>query len=120
MKNLLMATAIVLLAAGTAQANCIYPRGPESIPDGNTATMDEMVAAQAAVKQFNDDVNAYNACLDLEMQSLAASGNYDAARLEELQMMQAKKNNSAVDAVQAVADRFNEQIRVFKERNKKK
>ena len=33
--------------------------------------------------------------------------------------MQAKKNNAAVDEVQAIADRFNEQLRIFKARDKK-
>ena len=39
-------------------------------------------------------------------------------RLTELRAMQAKKNNAAVDEVQAVADRFNEQLRIFKARDK--
>jgi hypothetical protein len=32
--------------------------------------------------------------------------------------MQAKRNNAAVDQVQAIADRFNEQLRIFKARDK--
>jgi hypothetical protein len=32
--------------------------------------------------------------------------------------MQAKKNNAAVDEAQAVADRFNEQLRIYKARQK--
>ena len=72
-----------------------------------------------AVKQFNEDVTAYNACLDMEMASLEQSGQFDANRLMELRAMQAKKNNAAVDEVQAVADQFNEQLRIFKARNKK-
>lgn len=107
------------LAAGAAQAGCIYPRAPEQFPDGNTATYDEMVAAQQAVRQFNEDISAYNSCLDLEMKSFEESGLYDEARLNELRAMQAKKNNSAVDEVEAVVGRFNEQLRVFKTRGKK-
>jgi len=107
------------LFAGAAWATCIYPRAPERVPDGKTASYDEMIAAQQAVRTFNEDVNAYNACLDMEMQSLEQSGLYDATRLAELRVMQAKKNNAAVDEVQAIADQFNEQLRIFKAREKK-
>ncbi len=109
---------IALLAAGAAQATCIYPRAPERVPDGKTATYEEMAAAQKAVQQFNEDINSYNTCLDLEMSALAASGQYDQNRLTELQAMQAKKNNAAVDEVQAIVDQFNEQLRIFKTRDK--
>jgi len=107
-----------LTAAGAAHATCIYPRAPDKLPDGATATYDEMVAGQKTVQQFNDDINAYNSCLDLEMADLEKSGAYDAERLQELRAIQAKKNNAAVDEVQALADRFNEQLRVFKARDK--
>lgn len=110
---------LALLAAGYAHATCIYPRAPERVPDGNTATYDEMVAAQKAVQQFNEDITAYNSCLDLEMSALVQSGSYDENRLNELRAMQAKKNNAAVDEVQSVADQFNEQLRIFKARDKK-
>ena len=39
-------------------------------------------------------------------------------KIEELRAMQAKKNNAAVDEVQALADQFNEQLRIFKARDK--
>lgn len=110
--------AVALLAAGSAQAACIYPRVPERVPDGKTATYEEMVAAQKAVRQFDDDINSYNACLDMEMSAYEKSGQFDENRLEELRAMQAKKNNAAVDEVQALADQFNEQLRIFKARDK--
>ena len=118
-KTIAIAALMACLAAGSAQATCIYPRAPEHIPDGKTATYDEMVAGQQAVKQFDADVTAYNACLDMETLSFEQSGQFDANRLSELRAMQAKKNNAAVDEVQAVADRFNEQLRIFKDRDKK-
>jgi len=109
---------IALAASGAAHATCIYPRAPDRLPDGATASYEEMVAAQKAVQQFNEDINAYNSCLDLELATLEKSGTYDENRLQELRAIQAKKNNAAVDEVQAVADRFNEQLRVFKARDK--
>lgn len=109
---------LALMAAGYANATCIYPRAPQRVPDGKTATYDEMVAAQKAVQQFNEDISAYNACLDMEMSAYVQSGTYDENRLNELRLVQAKKNNAAVDEVQTVADQFNEQLRIFKARDK--
>jgi hypothetical protein len=117
-KTIAFAALMACLAAGSAQATCIYPRAPEHLPDGKTASYDEMVAGQQAVKQFDADMTAYNACLDMETASLEQGGLYDENRLVELRAMQAKKNNAAVDEVQAVADRFNEQLRIFKARDK--
>jgi hypothetical protein len=107
------------LATGAAQATCIYPREPENIPDGAAATYDQMVAAQQAVKQFDADISAYNACLEMELQAILADPNVDETRKAEFGTMQAKKNNAAVDHVTAVAARFNEQLKAFKEANKK-
>jgi hypothetical protein len=109
---------IAFAVSGAAGAACIYPRAPEQVPDGSTATYEEMVAAQKAVQEFNEDINAYNACLDLEMATAEKSGAYDENRLTEMRAIQAKRNNAAVDEVQAIADRFNEQLRVFKARDK--
>lgn len=105
---------MVSVAAPGVRASCIYPRPPANIPDGDTATYDQMVAAQTAVKQFDSDVTAYNACLGMELQSIMASTELDDARKAELQEIRAKKNNAAVDEAQSVADHFNEQLRKYK------
>lgn len=122
MKLPIPAVFAMLAVFGTASADaaCIYPRAPEALPDGRTATYDEMVAGQAAVKGFDADVTAYNVCLQMEMETLLANNpEFDEARRGEIAAMYIKKNNAAVDEVQALADRFNEQLRAFKERNKK-
>ena len=121
MKTPVLASVALLAALGAAPATaaCIYPRPPETAPDGATASYDEMVEAQKAVKQFDADVTAYNACLEMELEAMLANPEIDDARKQELGAMQAKKNNAAVDDVQAVVDRFNEQLRVYRERDKK-
>lgn len=121
MKRLILSALVTVtgLVAFAAQATCIYPRPPESMPDGATATYEQMVEAQKAVKQFDADIAAYNACLAMELQSLLADPALDDARKAELEAMQVKKNNAAVDEAQAVADRFNEQLRAYKAASKK-
>ncbi len=42
-----IASALVLagmLTSGIAAAECVYPKAPGGIPDGNTATEEEMIA----------------------------------------------------------------------------
>lgn len=121
MKFSILAVTATLAAFGavTASAACIYPRPPENIPDGRTASYDEMVEGQKSVKAFDADVTAYNACLQMELDALLADPSLDDARRSEIGAMYVKKNNAAVDEVQSVADRFNEQLRAFKERSKK-
>jgi hypothetical protein len=98
--------------AGAAQADCAFPKAPGSIPDGKTASEQEMVAAMAAFKGYNEEVNAFGACLEQETKDKAAG----TAQLMQLKTMQQKKLKAAVDELQAKAKLFNEQVRAFKAR----
>lgn len=107
-------------AGGVAYADCTYPQAPSKIPDGNTASLQEMLAAQKAVKQFDQDIKAYTDCLKLEHDS--AVKNIDPGadpkkakeQKTELDNMWAKKNDAAVDQDTAVTNQFNQQVRIYK------
>jgi hypothetical protein len=121
MKALHSLAVLATLVGGNAYAACTYPTAPASIPDGNTATLEEMVAAQKAVKKFDEEISAYTACLKLESDAALAEvdkGEQDAKakeeRKKELERMQVQKHNAAVEADEALATRFNEQLKVFK------
>src|SRR5262249_10098041 len=108
-----------------AYADCSYPPPPDHIPDGNTATREEMVQAQAAVKEYNQAVTAYLSCIQLEVQD--ATQKFAKPRetptaeqkqkMEDMRRVEVQKHNAAVDQLQSVADRFNEQVRVYKAKN---
>jgi hypothetical protein len=115
MKALLPIALLALLAA-PVHAACTYPTAPTKIPDGATATLADMVAAQKLVKKFDEEINAYTACIKLEEDAQLAKGG-DKLTPEQksaIEQQQAMKNNAAVDEDQKIADRFNEQIRIFK------
>lgn len=114
--------AVLALAAGAvaAQSPCVYPRPPESIPDGRTATREQMLEAYTAVKQFDADIAAYNACLELELQAMLANPELAEADKARLRAMHAQKNNAAVDHAEQVALNFNEQLRAFNARPENK
>jgi hypothetical protein len=98
--------------AGTAAADCAFPKAPASVPDGKTASEQDMIAAMAAFKAYNEEVTAFGQCLEEETKSKAAG----TAQLMQLKTMQTKKLNTAVDELQAKAKQFNEQVRIFKAR----
>jgi len=123
MKSIYAAAALAAFAfaASPVFAECTAPSPPQSIPDGNTATMQQMLAGKKAVTDFNNATNAYLDCLKSEHQAaLAAAGpkvsDDEKAKLDKTET---DKHNAAVDKLQGVADRFNEQIRVFKAKSTK-
>jgi hypothetical protein len=108
--------AMALIAAGPAFADCPYPPAPAKLPDGATATMQDMLDGQKTVKEYEKSINEYNACIDKELEdSIAKAGDQlKPERKTEMQRVEAQKHNAAVDQLQTVADRFNEQVKVFR------
>lgn len=103
MKALLPALVLAALAAGPVHAACSYPKAPASIPDGNTATTEEMVAAKQAVESYNKEIDAYLSCIKLEYEGAVSGGGEELTeeRKKELERMQVQKHNAAVDELQA-------------------
>ena len=118
MKALFAITALAALA-GPAYADCSYPPPPAKLPDGNSATMEEMLEGKKAVTQYNKDINAYVACIKLEHESAVtnAGDKLTPQQKADMEKMEVQKNNAAVDQLQTIADRFNEQVRLYKAKN---
>ena len=110
-----------LLAAGTASADCSYPKSPSGLPDGKTATQDEMMGGMKAIKEYNNQVTAYLNCLETEMNTRieAAGPDAPADQVEQIKAIHTKRHNAAVEELEATASRFNEQVKVYKAREKK-
>ena len=118
MKALFAITALAALA-GPVYADCTYPPPPAKLPDGNSATMEEMLDGKKAVTQYNKDINAYVACIKLEHESAVtnAGDKLTPQQKADMEKMEVQKNNAAVDQLQTIADRFNEQVRLYKAKN---
>jgi len=116
MKVLLVLAATAALSAGAAYADCPYPAPPDRLPDGASATLQEMLAGQKAVADYNKAINDYVACIDKALdQSIASAGDQlKPEQKADMQRVEAQKHNAAIDQLQSVADRFNEQVKVFK------
>jgi hypothetical protein len=115
----LLAIALTGALSGAAYADCPYPAAPTNLPDGRTATMEDMLAGQKAVKEYQKQIDTYVACIDKELDDKIAAGgdSLKPQQKTDLQKMEAQKHNAAVDQEQSVADRFNEQVKAFKARS---
>lgn len=100
------ACAVAFLASLPAFADCTLPPPPSKVPNGTTASEQEMVAAMNTLKEYNGDVTVYLKCLDYEVRQ-----NRMAASVRDA------KNNSAVSELQSIADKFNQQVRAFKSKH---
>jgi len=122
MKALLTMAAVTVLTAAPVYADCPYPAAPSKIPDGASATMDEMLAGQKAVKEYDKAISDYNSCIDKELaDNIAKAGDkLKPEQKADMEKVETQKHNAAIDQAQSVADRFNEQVKVFKTRTEKK
>jgi hypothetical protein len=128
MKVFFAIAATAVLSAGTAYADCSYPTPPDHLPDGNTATLQEMVEAQKAVKDYDKAINAYVACIQLERDDavgkMAKPGEKPTPEqkkaMDDMVRVEVQKHNAAIDQLQSVAARFNEQVKVYKAKTAEK
>ncbi|MDH4124178.1 MAG: hypothetical protein OEW64_03725 [Gammaproteobacteria bacterium] len=103
-----------LLAVSTSTSlACDYPERP-SIPDGNTASKDELLAAKEAVNAYLAGVDSYLTCIeDAEKAAVAELENPDPADLQRRDEMLSKKFDAANDEKVLVGEQFNQQVRAY-------
>ena len=120
--RILSGLALGLLMVAGANAECTYPKEPANTPDGATATQDQMVEGMKAVKEYNNQVTEYLSCLEKEMNARVEAAGPDAPadQIEQIKAIHTKRHNAAVEALEQQAARFNEQVKVFKARDKDK
>ena len=108
----------LLALCATAEAACVYPQAPQALPNGNSATKEEMLAAQGLVKDYVKSVQeTYLPCLEKEKaDATAALDNMDpefTARKASIDAIHAKKHNAALDELQVFVDRWNSEKKAF-------
>jgi len=105
-KSRYFALSICCLLALPACAECVLPHPPSRVPDANTATEQEMLTAMQTLKRYAGDVMSYTKCLQFEV-------NQNRLTNDDQQHL----HNAAIDELHAVTAKFNEQVRLFKERH---
>ena len=100
----------------SATIACDAPATPV-LPDGESASLEDMIAAQTEVKAFQASNADYLACVDEQMateQNLVDEGEEDA---QERYALAAADYNAAVSREEQVAADFNAAIRAYKAAN---
>ena len=121
MKLFIATAALVVLTAGPVYAECPYPSPPEKIPDGNTASLNEMVTVKKQVSDYDAAIGVYLDCIKQEHEDAVAKGGDKLTdkQKQDLDHMETSRHNAAVAQLQSIADRFNEQVRIYKAKNAK-
>ena len=102
-----LTVALIALAGGSAAIACEYPP-LVTIPEGREATLEEMLEAQTAVRNYVTAMEAYLACVDEDM---TVAGE-DAP--ETFKNIMFSRHNVAVAEMEFVANHFNEQIQLYR------
>jgi len=87
--------------------HCIVDERPE-LPDGGSATLDEMIAAQEAVRDFMARSEDSIDCLDEESKNRELT--------DDQRSLLIRAHNDTVDVMEEIAGTFNAQIGIFRER----
>lgn len=112
--------ALIGLTSSAFASECTRSTAP-TVPNGDTATRDEMIAANKAIKEYVASTNTYIDCVDSEekvavakVPVTTADGKPNTAEINKTHETYITLHNSAVDAMQSVADQFNAAVHAFK------
>jgi hypothetical protein len=100
MKALAIGGLIACLASHSALADCVPPQPPQRLPDGATASREDMMSAMQTIRDYEAAVKEFSEC--------ARHAH------NETEMQTADR---AVDKVRMIADKFNSELYAFKKRN---
>ncbi len=104
--------ATLLLASSFAIA-CDYPERPQ-IPDGSTASKEELLAAKSDVTNYLTGVDDYLRCIEAEEKAARdAMAEADPADIEKRNEMLDKKFDAANEEKALVGEQFNQQVRAY-------
>ena len=113
--NKMTKTAIgcLLLIAAPLTFACDYPERP-GIPDGSTASKEELLAAKDAVGAFLAGVDEYLTCIEsAEKDTVAALENPDPEDLKRRDEMLSSKFDAANEEKALVGEQFNQEVRAY-------
>ena len=112
MTKFAIAAALFLLAQSAFA--CEYPARVKQLPDGNTATRDEMIAGKKLVQNYLAEMEEYLSCIEAqEAEAVIAMGAADEETKRQRAATFDKKYNAAVEEMNLVAEQFNVQLRAY-------
>ncbi|HSM31881.1 MAG TPA: hypothetical protein VK854_14380 [Woeseiaceae bacterium] len=117
---------ILLFAAPAFGLACEYPERP-TLPDGSTASKQDMIAAQTAVKAFLASIDEYLTCIEQEEKdAVAALPEIDesdeeavenrTAEIKRRDELLAKRFDAANEEKFLFGEKWNQQVRAYNAR----
>jgi hypothetical protein len=100
-----------VLAADLDLSNCAFPTAPV-VPDGSTASEQDMANASSSVRSYISESEKGLACLEAAKQALGE----EALTEEQLALFNGTWDG-AVAAMEEVANAFNQEVREYKAKN---
>lgn len=110
-----LAVSVALFSLASGAMACDYPTRA-TVPDGATATKDEMIAGQRGVKDYMAAMESYLSCIEAEEAAAVLKLELDESAKRQRADMFNKKYNAAVEEMNLVAEEFNMQVRAYKRR----
>ena len=109
---------LVLGSTASIADDCTAPPSP-TLPDGATATMEQMLAGQTAVKAYQAANTDYRSCLDplVTAAEVDAAGDSPGPDLKATLAQLNDDYNASVSAEEEVANEFNVALREYKKAN---
>lgn len=109
----LVCSVSILLVAQSALA-CDYP-SRVLIPNGSTATKDDMLNGQRNVKTYVAAMEVYLECIvDQEKMAIGSLDDLEPEEEQQREDMMNKKYNAAVDEMERLAAQFNVEVQAYK------
>jgi hypothetical protein len=106
----LSAAIFAFVAAPAFAADCAQPGPAPAVPDGTTATVDQMKAAHQAIQSYANTLQSVQDCYEAKIKMGAKT-----TKPEDLQKMR-DAGNAAVDQAKALSDAYSAQVKIFKAR----
>jgi len=121
MKNSMLTAILAVLVLGFGAAvGCDLPN-QIAVPEGNKATVEEMIFGQQAVTNYVSEMSTYLVCIgDTEKQEKRAIGAIPVEVEKDRKNELDKKHKDAAKQMGSVAEQFNEEAEMFRKRARKK
>ena len=104
------AALVAILAVPAAAKECQAPGPAPTIPDGSTATAEQMGAARSAVQSYVNTLQDFQDCVESNIKN-APKGS----KQEDLQKLR-DQGNAAIDQANALSKSYSDQMKIFKAR----
>jgi hypothetical protein len=105
-----MMAATIFIFSGAALADCKKPPRPPQMPQGATATDDDMKHGREALQTYVNVLQDYQKCIEAQIKNAPPDTK------PEVKQQWAANADAAIDAAHEIADVYSIQLRAFRAR----